>query len=247
MAYQPVYHKTRRPVIELEQLNRGDGYSVVFDDRPRPQDPPSYFSDYTYYSDVPTNGRTPGRLRRINSADMVSYVLLAFAILSAVATIVIFVLTHQRAGESKLYELYPHSLPILKEACDSRTLQIQNLIAHFLVNCVGTVILGMSNYIQQLCSSPTEEDVLHGFRKRGDMLFGANSPTSVFQMGHKNLRLIWISLLLTSLPVHLMLNGITGFAAKAVPATRTAVPFSQVGGLTATQLSWTNTSANDCA
>ena len=247
MAYQPVYHKTRRSVIELEQLTPGDGYPVVFDDRRIPKYPPSYFADYTYYSDVPTNRRTPGRLRRINSADMVSYVLLAIAILSAVATIVIFVLTHQRAGESKLYELYPHSLPILKEACDSRTLQIQNLIAHFLVNCVGTVILGMSNYIQQLCSSPTEEDVLHGFRKRGDILFGANSPTSVFQMRHKNLRLIWISLLLTSLPVHLMLNGITGFAAKAVPAIRTAVPFSQVGDLSATQLSWTNTSANDCA
>ena len=247
MAYQPVYHKARRPAIELEQLRRADGYSVVFEERENRKPPPSYFSNYTYFPESYTDNAAPGRSRFINSAELVSYSLVVLAFLSTVATIVIFVLTHQRAGISKLYELYPHSLPILKESCDSRTLQIQNLIAHFLVNCVGTVILGMSNYIQQLCSSPTEEDISHGFRTRGDTQFGANSPTSVLKMSHKNLRLIWISLLLTSLPVHLMLNGITGFAAKAVSAERTAVPLSLVGQLSPTQLSWTNTTANDCA
>jgi len=247
MAYRPVYHKPRRPVIELERLGPADGYSVIFDEHQNAKAPSSYFSEATYFTELSTARPGPKRTRLINSANLVSYILLFLAILSTVATIVIFTLTQHRAGVSKMYELYPHSLPILKEACDSRTLQIQNLIAHFLVNCVGTVILGMSNYIQQLCSSPTEEDISRGFRARGDTRFGANSPSSIFEMSCKNLRLIWISLLLTSLPLHLMLNGITGFAAKAVPAEISAIPISLVGQLSATQLSWTNTTANDCA
>jgi len=61
------------------------------------------------------------------------------------------------------------------------------------------------------------------------------------------LTIAWVALLLTSLPLHLTLNGITGFAAKSIPANRTALTSSQIAELTPTELSWDNVSAQDCA
>ena len=51
----------------------------------------------------------------------------------------------------------------------------------FFLNVIGGVCLAISNYLQQLCTSPTHQDVTSEMRKRGDVNFGDNSPSSLFQ------------------------------------------------------------------
>ena len=248
-AYQAAYRKSRRPAHgELELLNRNDDYGpVVFDEPRTPKIPHSYSSDYYFQAPRPSENRPLKRARYISSAILVSYALIFLSVTSTVATIVAFVLTHRHAQQSNLYQLYPQSIPIFKDTCDSRKLQIANLLAHLLVNCIGTIVLGLSNYIQQLCASPNVEDISNGFRRRGDVIFGSNSPAAVFQLGHRGITIMWIVLVLTSLPLHIMLNGITGFAAKAVEAERRALTLSQTDLLTPIQLSWDNVTAAECA
>jgi hypothetical protein len=248
-AYQAAYRKPRKPAHgELELLNRADDYGPAIFDEPRtpPKIPHTYSSDYYFSEPRPSDNRPLKRRRYFSTAVVVSYALLALSVVSTVATVVAFVLTHQHAQRSNLYQLYPQSIPILKSTCDSKSLQIWNLVAHLFVNFIGTIVLGLSNYIQQLCASPTIEDISTGFRRRGDVLFGSNSPAAVLQLGHKGITLMWILLILTSLPLHIMLNGITGFAAKAVEAERRALTVDQTSLLTPIQLSWTNISAAQC-
>ena len=207
---------------------------------------------YSYFSEVdlgenPVTDRSRMRLRQngqVRTAFIVSYALLFASAVSSITTIIAFILTRQHSRNASIY---PQSFPVLKDTCDSKKLQFNNLFAHFLVNVIGTVILGLSNYIQQICASPNIEDVSKGFQRRGDIQFGSNSPSAVFRMGQRWLSIAWIALILTSLPLHLTLNGITGFAAKSIPANRTALTTSQISDLTPTELSWDNVSADACA
>jgi hypothetical protein len=244
----------------VELLNRGEvdlseSYQEPQLSPPEPRTPKlpyySYFSEhfserYEPVSDTSAFEET-APLRGdgfVKSTILVSYTLIMFSAATTIVTIVAFVLTRNRSEASSLSF---QSTPIYKGQCDSRSLQYLNLFAHLFVNCVGTVILGLSNYIQQLCASPTIQDVSEGFQNRGDILFGSNSPTAVFRLGQRSLTALWIALLITSLPLHLTLNGITGFAAKSVEATRTALFLNETNQLTPVELSWTNVSSYACA
>jgi len=240
------YPKSPHPVQELRQLHRTEDYSIILNEPPTPKIPYSYFSEIDL-GENPVTERSRTQLRQtghIRTAFLVSYVLLLASVISSLTTIIAFILTRQHSTNASIY---PQSFPVFKDTCDSKKLQFNNLFAHFFVNVIGTVILGLSNYIQQMCASPNIEDVSQGFQRRGDIQFGSNSPTAVFRIGQRVLSIAWVALILTSLPLHLTLNGITGFAAKSIPANRTALTTSQIAELTPTELSWDNVSSQACA
>jgi hypothetical protein len=110
--------------------------------------------------------------------------------------------------------------------CDQ--LKYANYALHLLINCLGTGIVACSNYLQQstsshvsniVCTSPTFEDIKNEMLHYGDVSFGSNSPRALFRRGHKTMILIWTLLILTSLPIHLFLNGVTGYSIRAYPVT----------------------------
>jgi hypothetical protein len=230
--------RTRRSVIELTSLRGPRNSSIPYETSRTPKLQDYYYSEF----EVPENNRSP-HSGYMTTMFIVSYALLFVAFTTSVVTVVAFVLARQHSVGSMLSA---QSVPFLKDQCQSKSLQIYNLLTHLLVNCVGTLLLGLSNYFQQICASPTVDDVADGFRKSGDVSFGANSPSAVFKLGRK-LSALWAVLVLTSLPIHIMLNGITGFALKSVQAERHALADSDLGNLTATELSWSHVSSDQCA
>jgi len=55
-------------------------------------------------------------------------------------------------------------------------------------------------------------------KEYGDVPFGANSPTALFRRGQWTITYVWMILVFTSLPIHLFLNGVTGYSIRAGPA-----------------------------
>src|SRR5580704_3483158 len=51
----------------------------------------------------------------------------------------------------------------------------------------------------------------------GDVPFGVNSPAALFRRRQWGIVFIWVTFVVTSLPVHLFLNGVTGFSIQALP------------------------------
>ena len=236
------YPKPRRPAIHLQSLSRKSDYSVIVSEPRTPKIALPYFSEPQFIYDP----RQYTRLRQdgyVQTAFIVSYILIVAGVIASLVTIMTLMLTRQDQSSTS----FPQSFPIFKASCDSRRLQFNNLFAHLFVNTIGTIILGLSNYIQQMCASPTIEEVSHGFRKYGDVVFGSNSASAVFRLGQRSLSAGWVALMVTSLPLHIMLNGITGFAAKSVQADRLALTPSQLNRLSPTRLSWDNVTAEDCA
>jgi hypothetical protein len=234
--------------MELRPLNRSRNHSAATNEPEpgTPKIPPPYLASVELWDDpAPDTYRTQIRQQAyVKSAFIVSYVLASAAVISTVVTIIALILSRH---DARTASIFPQSFPLLTATCDSRKLQFNNLFAHLFVNSIGTVILGMSNYVQQMCASPTVEEIAEGFRRRGDVYFGSNSPSAVFRLRQRSLAVAWVALTVTSLPLHLTLNGITGFAAKAVEADRVALTLSQIDQLNPLSLTWSNTSAGDCA
>lgn len=51
----------------------------------------------------------------------------------------------------------------------------------------------------------------------GDVPFGVNSPTALLRRRQWSITFIWLTFVLTSLPIHLFLNGVSGFSIQAYP------------------------------
>jgi len=53
---------------------------------------------------------------------------------------------------------------------------------HFVVNVLGSLIVGISAYLEQICTSPTYRDIVNGIRQEGgDVLFGSSLPVALFR------------------------------------------------------------------
>ena len=63
-----------------------------------------------------------------------------------------------------------------------------------------------------VCTSPNFLEIKHEMKKYNDVPFGCNSPTALFRRGRISVILIWTLFVITSLPIHLFMNGISGFA-----------------------------------
>ena len=117
------------------------------------------------------------------------------------------------------------------------------------LNIIGGLCLGISNYLQQLCTSPTEEDIAYEMEKRGDIDFGANSLSSIFRRMFKRklVCLLWVLFLLTSLPAHLLLNGTIGLAPTYIVPAVGAVGLNMSSEyVVGDQLGWMNITGRSC-
>jgi hypothetical protein len=176
---------------------------------------------------------------------IIAYLLLFISLGTAVSagTIAYFTL-HTTEGYSMLSL---QSITLFTGQCDS-SLQTYNLVAHFLINGLGTIVLASSNYLQQICSSPSISEIAMRVGQGRDFQFGSNSPGSVFRQKF-TLTLVWILLVLTSLPLHLMLNGIMGYAVTPIEAEGHAV--QMLGGVAPPLgdniTSWHSYSSDQCA
>jgi len=117
------------------------------------------------------------------------------------------------------------------------------------VNIVGGVCLGISSYLQQLCTSPTHEDISTEMKVKGDINFGGNSPWSLFRRWRKGtvICLLWVFLVVTSLPAHLLLNGSIGIAPTWLSLQVSSVYQNMTSQyIVGDQLTWTNVSSSQC-
>ena len=176
----------------------------------------------------------------IGTARLISYALLLIAVsITAVACFVI-ILVARSGGISSLGSIA--SLKLQSGSCDTQLRRI-NIAIHLLINLFGTIVLGSSNYLQQVCSSPDIEEVERRLESNGDISFGANSASSVFSQRSFSLKLIWLSFVLTSVPIHVMINGIVGYAVYPVRVTGRAGVLSEFPQVPANQ---TTIAAQEC-
>jgi hypothetical protein len=144
----------------------------------------------------------------ISTAKIIRCFFGVVAALTVAFTIVTIALIRRIMGPNMNLKIVP-SLVIMDGNCSS--LRIYNIIAHVILNAVGTVVLGASNYLQQICTSPTAKQVGHLLSTQGDIKFGSNMPVELFKRKGWKMKLFWVLLILTSIPVHVLINGVVGY------------------------------------
>ena len=152
--------------------------------------------------------RSTGKRRRAKQylvfARLLTYILLimaAFA-LAAFSYVVHRAMTFPDKETFGYTNIMP-SFVLISGQCDH--IGLLSDVAHLLVNIIDGVRLGISNYLQQICTSPTDEDIFIEMRERGDVMFGGNSLSSLVgrMSRRKSVCIFWVLLLLTFLPTHL--------------------------------------------
>jgi hypothetical protein len=164
----------------------------------------------------------------ITTSRIILYFLSTVAALSVVLTAIIIVLTTLNIkGQTYSTYVYPNpqsynyesysmilapslimvpSLIVMDGACSS--VRIYNVLAHLILNAIGTLVLGASNYLQQICTSPTAK---HVDSVQGNIKFGSNMPGELFKRSGTQMKLFWILLISTSVLIHVIINGIAGY------------------------------------
>jgi hypothetical protein len=75
---------------------------------------------------------------------------------------------------------------------------------HLLINALGTVILGSSNYCAQFLAAPTREDVNRAHARGSWLDIGVPSVRNIRALGAKR-KAIWAILMLSTVPIHALL------------------------------------------
>lgn len=90
---------------------------------------------------------------------------------------------------------------LLEGDCDR--VKIYNNGLHVLINVLSTILLSGSNYCMQCLSAPTRDEVNEAHANRRWLDIGIPSIRNVKHLGKQRI-ILWISLALTSLPLHLL-------------------------------------------
>ena len=181
----------------------------------------------------------------LSTALCVSVFLLLAAIPTLIYALMVLIKTRHKSDGAPL--LSSQSIPLITASCDSN-LSTYNLVAHLVINLLGTIVLACSNYLQQLAASPSFDDIKNRILAGKDVRFGTNSPSAVFrQRGW--LIAFWFFLVLTSLPIHLLINGIIGEAITPIQAGCQAIQDTVRGDTTrpAYAGNWTYVASAQCA
>lgn len=75
---------------------------------------------------------------------------------------------------------------------------------HLVINVLSTALLAASNYVMQCLSAPSRTDVDRSHSRHTWLDIGTFSARNFFAMGAKR-KVLWVSLLVSSLPIHLVL------------------------------------------
>jgi hypothetical protein len=100
-----------------------------------------------------------------------------------------------------------HSGVLLEGDCDR--VELLNTGLHVLINVLSTILLSGSNYCMQCLSAPSRREVDKAHERGNWLDIGIPSIRNVRHLSRKRI-ILWISLALTSLPLHLLYvsNGI---------------------------------------
>jgi hypothetical protein len=179
-----------------------------------------------------------------NTALWATITIFVFAVPTLIAAAYVLLKTRHKSN-GDLFST--QSIPLMTGLCNSN-LSIYNQVAHFVINFIGTVILGCSNYLQHICASPNIFQITRRLGRKKDISFGTNSPASVMHRGF-GLTLFWVFLVATSLPLHVMINGIMGYAVTPIDAGCQAIQESTADVTTAPSYAtnWTIVTSEQCA
>jgi hypothetical protein len=170
-----------------------------------------------------------------------------FLVILSVATSTYFVHLAITNRDNYGYSTIMPSFVLSSGSCTQIELLSEGLL--IFLNIIGGLCLGISNYLQQLCTSPNEDDIAYEMEKRGDVDFGANSLSSIFRRMFKRklVYLLWVLFVLTSLPSHLLLNGTIGLAPTYIVPAIGAVGLNMSSEyMVGDQLSWMNITGRSC-
>ena len=196
-----------------------------------------------YDSDVRvTSLHRPGYL---GFAHLISYILLFLALVFDVCAIIAIILSLREPNNNSGSLFAVASITLISGTCDGN-LHTINLGLHLLINVLGTLILGSSNYLQQICTSPELGDLQKEMSaESGDIFFGANSPSRLLRRW-SSLTVLWITFILTSVPIHLMLNGSIGYAILTVPIRASTAINTSNFSLAEIPNGWTQITSDRC-
>src|SRR2546423_5482559 len=124
-------------------------------------------------------------------------------------------------------------------------------VSHLMLNVIGSVIVAMSSYLQQLCAAPSYQVIHTAIRSDGgDVPFVSPVPTivSLFRRFRRSgpLICVWALLLSTSLVMHLCLNGIIGFQYHIQTLYSNIIRANDLNPILFMLANWTNTTATQC-
>lgn len=78
-----------------------------------------------------------------------------------------------------------------------------SVLSHIVINALSTFLLGASNYTMQVLAAPTRKEVEYAHRREKVLDIGIHSPQN-FVRTSKAKGLLWVLILLSSIPLHLM-------------------------------------------
>ena len=145
------------------------------------------------------------------------------------------------------------SFPLLTGACAN--MRWRNTLVHLAVNVLGSIIVGISTYLQQLCTSPSYKDIQEVIKPEGgDIQFGSILPLALLRRRRRGPFFVWLLLLATTLPVHLTLNSAMGYSYTVLSLQNAVIRLDEIttSGIpqfnwnNSTPISWTNVTALEC-
>jgi hypothetical protein len=89
---------------------------------------------------------------------------------------------------------------------DCDTAKSYNTFLSLPINIVGTLILAISNYLMQCLSSPSGPELSQAHARGRSLRLGVSSPFNIFDISPTK-TILWWTMVLSSLPVHLLLNS----------------------------------------
>lgn len=158
---------------------------------------------------------------------------------------------------SQYYDQFSIAPSVLLFKWDCNQLRWLNAFFHFLLNAFGSLLVGVSAYLQQLCTCPTYQDIKDGIKPEGgEVKFGSALPWTLFRRGRIGPISVWVLLVITSLPLHLALNSALGYAYTSLDLNwlilrenelkYQQVPISAWNNATFPKANWVNVSQAEC-
>ncbi|KAJ8107251.1 hypothetical protein OPT61_g8998 [Boeremia exigua] len=97
---------------------------------------------------------------------------------------------------------------------DCKKMKILNVFAHLVINILGTLLLGASNYCMQVLSAPTRGEIVQAHAQRLWLHIGIPSFRNLRHIA-RDRAYVWLALLLSSMPLHLFFNSVIFTTAQA--------------------------------
>ncbi|OJD27458.1 hypothetical protein ACJ73_01148 [Blastomyces percursus] len=152
-------------------------------------------------------GKAQHKRKWIRGALICAYSACFVLLVNAIITLVAIIRAYGEYGSMELM-----FAPVYKGKCSISKNWVTGL--HFLINCLCAVTLATSSYCMQCLASPSRADTDRAHNQGRWLEIGTASISNFRFVGYRRLGL-WLVLLLTSLPIHIIYNSVV-FASTVV-------------------------------